>query len=66
MALILEMSMNEAFIWLSRHRFIDREIVTRSAKKVHKSLYAFTCTGPFYVERGDKIFKQAIFERGNF
>ena len=24
--LILEMSMNEAFIWLSGHRFIDREI----------------------------------------
>ena len=24
--LILEMSMNEAFIWLSRHRIIDREI----------------------------------------
>ena len=23
--LILEMSMNEAFIWLSRHRIIDRE-----------------------------------------
>ena len=25
--------------------------VTHSAKKVHKSLYAFTRTGPFYVER---------------
>ena len=24
--LILEMSMNEAFIWLSGHRIIDREI----------------------------------------
>ena len=24
--LILKMSMNEAFIWLSGHRFIDREI----------------------------------------
>ena len=24
--LIFEMSMNEAFIWLSGHRFIDREI----------------------------------------
>ena len=24
--LILEMSMDEAFIWLSGHRFIDREI----------------------------------------
>ena len=24
--LILEMSMNEVFIWLSGHRFIDREI----------------------------------------
>ena len=25
--LILEMSMNEAFIWLSGHRIIDREIL---------------------------------------
>ena len=28
--LILEMSMNEAFIWLSGHRFIDREIFTKN------------------------------------
>ena len=30
--LILEMSMNEAFIWLSGHRIIDREIFIPEAK----------------------------------
>ena len=40
--------------------------VTRSAKKVHKSLYAFTRTGPFYVERVTKSSNKQFLREGIF
>ena len=54
------------FLWAPISKLHNYIYVTRSAKKVHKSLYAFTRTGPFYVERVTKSSNKQFLREGIF